>query len=129
VRNLETKVLAACAGSGLGAAFAQFMLWFLAVLVWHAPDTAKAADSAPALVPGPVAWLITVLVSVLGAYLGGYNAPHTFRPDLSESNGTVNVYNTTGSDTASVAASVASTLAAATDSPAPQPDAVAHVAP
>jgi len=77
---IEAKVIAAIAGGGLGGAVAQFLLWLLGVLVWHASNTADAATVATAAVPGPVSMLLVALIAAGGAGLAGYAAPHTSRP-------------------------------------------------
>lgn len=83
--NIEAKVVAAAAGSGVGAAVGTFLLWLLGVTVWGQPVAADAAAKAVSAVPGPVAGLLVIVVSVVGAALGGYRAPHTARADLGES--------------------------------------------
>ena len=77
---IEAKVIAAIAGGGLGGAVAQFLLWLLGVLVWHASNTADAATVATAAVPEPVSMLLVALIAAGGAGLAGYMAPHTSRP-------------------------------------------------
>jgi hypothetical protein len=76
---VETKVIAAIAGGGLGGAIGQFLLWLLGVFVWHASDAADKATEATAAVPGPVSVLLVALVAAGGAGLAGYAAPHTPR--------------------------------------------------
>jgi hypothetical protein len=78
--RVETKVVAAAGGSGAGATVATFTLWLLGVLAWHVPNSADRAGDAIAAVPSPVAGLILVVVSALGAALGGWLAPHTHLP-------------------------------------------------
>jgi hypothetical protein len=77
---IETKVIAAIAGGGLGGALGQFSLWLLGVLVWHASSSADKATAATAAVPGPVSMLLVALVAAGGAGLAGYSAPHTSLP-------------------------------------------------
>lgn len=79
---IETKVIAAAAGAGLGAAVAQFLLWVLGVTFWTVVPTAEHAKDAISAVPEPVSTLLVLVVSILGAAIGGYQAPHTQRPDL-----------------------------------------------
>lgn len=79
LKTIETKVIAAAAGSGAGAAVGGFVIWLLGVLVWHAPDSAGATEKAVASVPSPVAVLVTLALSVIGAAIAGYQAPHTDR--------------------------------------------------
>lgn len=80
--KIETKVIAAFAGSGIAAATGQLILWLLAIFVWHQPNTAKAATDAVSAVPEPVATWILIALAGIGAFLGGYFAPHTVRVDL-----------------------------------------------
>jgi hypothetical protein len=82
VRTIETKVLAAAAGGGVGGAVGAFILWLLGVLVWHQSSAAVDAPTAVAAVPPPVSELLLVLLAAGFAALGGYLAPHTPRPDL-----------------------------------------------
>ena len=85
MRVIETKVIAAAAGSGAGAAVGSFLLWLLGVVVWHMPDTAAHATDAVAAVPGPVSAVVLAGLSIAGSAVGGYAAPHTSRPDLTSS--------------------------------------------
>jgi hypothetical protein len=78
--TIESKVIAATAGSGAGAAVSAFVLWLLGITVWHVPNTADSAGSAISAVPTPVAGLIAIVLAVAGAFLAGYAAPHTDRP-------------------------------------------------
>ena len=80
--NIETKVIAAAAGSGLGAALSAFLLWVLGVTAFGAPGNADQVAKALAAVPEPVGALLAILVAIGGAFIGGYVAPHTHRPDL-----------------------------------------------
>ena len=79
---IEAKVIAAAWGAGLGGASSTFILWLLGFLCWGASPAADKATDAVAAVPQPVAALIFIAVASLGAGLGGYEAPHTDRPDL-----------------------------------------------
>lgn len=79
---IETKVIAAASGAGLGGAAGTCLLWLLGVFFWNASAAADHATEAVAAVPQPVAALIVILVGSLGAAIGGYEAPHTDRPDL-----------------------------------------------
>ena len=79
---IETKVIAAASGAGLGGAFGTFVLWFLGCLAWGAPWSADKATQAVAAVPEPVGALTVILVALVGSAIGGYEAPHTPRPDL-----------------------------------------------
>jgi hypothetical protein len=79
MKTIETKVIAAGAGAGLGSAVGTFLLWLLAVTVWNAPNSATNAASAVAAVPAPVADLVLVVLAVLGAVVSGYIAPHSIR--------------------------------------------------
>ncbi len=80
--TIEAKVIAAAAGSGLGAAVGTFLLWALGATVWGAPADAGHAATAAAAVPEPVGALLVIVVGILGAAVAGYAAPHTPRPDL-----------------------------------------------
>jgi len=82
--TIEAKVIAAAAGSGLGAAVGTFLLWALGATVWGAPADAGHAATAAAAVPEPVGALLVIVVGILGAAVAGYAAPHTPRPDLSQ---------------------------------------------
>jgi hypothetical protein len=81
--SIETKVIAAAAGSGLGAALSAFLLWIVGVFAFGASSAADQVPKALAAVPEPVGALLAILVAILGAFIGGYAAPHTSRPDLS----------------------------------------------
>ena len=83
MKNLETKVIAAMGGSGLGAALSAFLLWVVGVLAFGASSAADQVPKALAAVPEPVGALLAILVAIGGAFIGGYAAPHTHRPDLS----------------------------------------------
>lgn len=76
---IETKVIAATTGSGVGAAIGVFIIWLLGVLVWHGSSTSAEVANTMAAVPTPVADLILIAISVGSAFLGGYVAPHTHR--------------------------------------------------
>ena len=80
MNKVETKVVAATAGSGAGAVLASFGLWMLGVTVWHVDSGADHAGEAVAAVPSPVAGLILLVVSGLGAAVAGWLAPHTPQP-------------------------------------------------
>lgn len=80
--NIETKVLTAASGAGLGSAVGSFLLWLLGVLVWHQSASAESAAAAIGAVPSPVSLLVLAVLAVLGSFISGYLAPHTKRPDL-----------------------------------------------
>jgi hypothetical protein len=80
---IETKVVAATAGSGAGGVLATFTTWLLGVYVWGASPAADQAEAAVAAVPTPVAALVVVIVTAVGALIAGYAAPHTSRLDAS----------------------------------------------
>jgi hypothetical protein len=80
--NIETKVIAAAAGSGLGAALSAFLLWVLGITAFGASSAADQVPKALAAVPEPVGALLAILVAIGAAGIGGYVAPHTHRPDL-----------------------------------------------
>jgi hypothetical protein len=110
---IETKVIAAAGGAGLGGAVGTFALWLLGVLFWGSPASADKATVAVASVPEPVGALIVIVVSLVGAAFAGYRAPHTPRPDLH----------------AAPAAPVADVPAPAADVPAPADPAPVDPAP
>lgn len=76
-KRIETKVYGAVVGTALGGALATFLVWLLGVLVWHAPNTAAAADDALRAVPYPVSGLLLALLGLAGTAVGGYSAPRT----------------------------------------------------
>jgi hypothetical protein len=80
--TIEAKTVAGLAGGGAGSVVANFLLWTLGVMFWHAPSTAAQAETAIASVPAPVAALIGVVITAGSAGLAAYLAPHTMRPDL-----------------------------------------------
>ena len=82
MKTIESKVIAAAAGSGLGAALSAFLLWVVGVAAFGASSAADQVPKALAAVPEPVGALLAILVAILGAFIGGYAAPHTARPDL-----------------------------------------------
>lgn len=77
--TVETKVIAATAGGGIGAALGQFILWAMGVMFWGASASAEGATKALAAVPAPVSILLVTLVASVGALGAGYWAPHTSR--------------------------------------------------
>ena len=79
---VEAKVYAALAGGGIGGALGSFLLWLLGVSVWHVSSSAPQSAAANAAVPPPVADLLLILLPGGLAWLAGYLAPHTPRPDL-----------------------------------------------
>jgi len=80
--NIEAKVIAAAAGSGLAAALSAFLLWAVGVAAFGASGNADQVPKALAAVPEPVGALLAILVAIGGAFIGGYAAPHTHRSDL-----------------------------------------------
>ena len=82
MKAIESKVIAAAAGSGLGAALSAFLLWVVGVTAFGASSAADQVPKALAAVPEPVGALLAILVAIVGAFIGGYAAPHTPRPDL-----------------------------------------------
>lgn len=76
---IETKVVAATAGSVAGTAVGGFILWLLGVTVWHVSSAAEHAPQAVAAVPGPVSALLLFVIGAVGTAVGGYVAPHTPR--------------------------------------------------
>ena len=80
---VETKVVAGTAGAGAGAVVSQFVLWLLGCWAWGASWAAEKAVDAVAAVPGPVSALIVLVITVIGAYIAGWLAPHTHRPNPS----------------------------------------------
>lgn len=93
MRNIETKVIAAAAGSGLGSFLGSFLIWLMGVFLWHGSDAADKATDTAALVPIPVSALVLAVITIAGTYLAGYNAPHTARPDLGEADPSAGVQN------------------------------------
>jgi hypothetical protein len=83
VKALETKVLAGAVGAAGGGALGNFLLWVLGVTVWHTSAAASASNLAVSAVPAPVAGILLFVVPGVTAFVGGYLAPHTHRPDLS----------------------------------------------
>ncbi len=80
MKTIETKVIAAMAGGGAGAAVASFIAWLLGVTIWHASNTAGQAAQAVEAVPLPVSGFVGILLAALGALASGYAAPHTASP-------------------------------------------------
>lgn len=125
MKNIETKVIAATAGSGAGAAIGTFLLWLLGVTLWHASGSATAAANAVAAVPQPVADLVPIILSAIGGFVGGYLAPHTVRTDQAARTSSVTtapsgtVWITPASTTASTTAT--SVLTPTTVDPAVEP--------
>ena len=79
---VETKVVAGAAGAGAGAVISQFLVWLMGCWAWGADWAASKAVDAVAAVPAPVADLVLLTVTVVGAWFAAYRAPHTHRPDL-----------------------------------------------
>ena len=116
---IETKVIAAASGAGLGSAFGTFLLWLLGVLFWGTSAAADKATDAVAAVPEPVGALIVILVALTGSAIAGYRAPHTPRPDLHAATPvTTVVHNFTGGGSV---ADAAADLAFKMHDPAPAP--------
>ena len=78
---VEFKVVAGTSGAGAGFILSQFILWLLGCWAWGASWAADNAVKAIAAVPQPAAEMIGLVVTVIGAYIFGYLAPHTHRPD------------------------------------------------
>lgn len=72
---METKVWAAGAGAGAGGVLGTAADWALGVFVWHASDKATDTAAALAAVPLPIAALVGLGITVLGAAIAGYQAP------------------------------------------------------
>ena len=79
---IEAKVWAAAFGGTAGGVGGSFLMWILGAGLWHGGWAAAQAQTAQAAVPSPVASLIPIVLTFLGAFIGGYRAPHTPRPDL-----------------------------------------------
>jgi hypothetical protein len=79
---VEGKVWAATIGAGAGSAISAFLLWLLGVTIWHVQIGSDTAADAVAAVPFPVSGILTALITVGGAFISGYLAKHTHRPDL-----------------------------------------------
>lgn len=80
--TIETKVIAATAGGGIGAAVGQFLLWGMGVVFWGASANADKSTEALAAVPAPVSILLVTIVAAVGALAAGFWAPHTSRTVL-----------------------------------------------
>ena len=80
--TIESKVYAATLGSGAGTILSGFLLWILGVTFWGASSDAAQSVTAASAVPAPVAALVTLLLTIGGAFAAGYAAPHTSRPDV-----------------------------------------------
>jgi hypothetical protein len=76
---VETKVVAGAAGAGAGAVISQFVVWLMGCWAWGASWDASKAVDAVAAVPAPVADLVFLTITVIGAWIAGYKAPHTHR--------------------------------------------------
>jgi len=59
--TIETKVIAATAGSGFGAALSAFFLWIVGVFAFGASSSADQVPKALAAVPEPVGALLAIL--------------------------------------------------------------------
>jgi hypothetical protein len=77
---VEFKVVAGTSGAGAGFILSQFILWLLGCWAWGASWAADKAVDAIAAVPQPAAEMIGLVVTVIGAYVFGWLAPHTHRP-------------------------------------------------
>lgn len=77
---VEFKVVAGTAGAGAGFVVSQFVLWLLGCWAWGASWTAGKAVDAVTAVPKPAGDMIALTVTVVGAYVFGWLAPHTHRP-------------------------------------------------
>lgn len=75
ISTIETKVWAAGVGASAGAVIGTAADWGLGVWLWGADNSAAAADVAIKAVPTPIAALVALAVTFLGAVIGGYNAP------------------------------------------------------
>lgn len=70
---IEDKTKAAAFGAGAAGTVVAFVVWLLAQAFWHGRVD---------LVPEQVVALATLVIPAAGAFLGGYVARHTPRPDL-----------------------------------------------
>lgn len=77
---VEAKVWAATVGGGAGAVVSYALIWLLGVLVWDAPPDADSDMAAISAVPVPIASLVTLTVTAVGAFTAGWRAKHTPRP-------------------------------------------------
>lgn len=68
---IETKVIAATSGAGVGTAISGFILWIL--------DTYAFGDVP---VPDAIVVLVWAVVPISVTFLSGFFAKHTPRPDL-----------------------------------------------
>lgn len=82
--TIESKVYAATLGSGAGTILSGFLLWLLGITIWHSSSAATDAVAAVAAVPAPVAAVVTLLLAIGGTFIGGYLAPHTSRPVVTD---------------------------------------------
>lgn len=70
----EDKVKAATLGAGAAGTVTTFCLWALDCAFWN--------GDGPPDVPIPVVGLVGLIVPAAGAFIGGYVARHTPRPDV-----------------------------------------------
>jgi hypothetical protein len=120
VQTIETKVIAAAAGGGLGASVGAFVLWLLGVTAWHASNAAGSAGDAVAAVPTPVSGLVLAVLGLVGAALAGYLAPHTVRATVENTAPIQSAPSTSSMSTAQLADTArANTPADPTVSPSP----------
>lgn len=71
---VETKVKGATFGAGSGATIVAFLVWLMERYDWL-------TEASGALDPVVVA-MIVLVVSSIGAFVGGYVMPHMSRPEL-----------------------------------------------
>lgn len=80
---IETKIIAAAAGSGAGAAVSAFVLYLIGAGLYHASWTTDSGADAIKAVPIPVSGIVALLLVIVGAAGAGYGAPHTERAVIS----------------------------------------------
>lgn len=73
---VEAKVKAAATGAGVGVAVAEFVNWVI--------DRYAITPDVVGDLPAPVSVAVPLLVAAGLAWLAGYRARHTARPDLGE---------------------------------------------
>lgn len=80
--TVERKVVAGTAGAAGGGVLGTFVVWLLGVVAFGGSADAAAVEETLAAVPYPVSGVVVPVVAAAAAYLSGWWARHTPRPDL-----------------------------------------------
>lgn len=79
---VEAKVNAGAAGAAGGGVVGTFVVWVMGWLLFGGSADASAVEATLAAVPAPVVGVVVPVVAAGVAWVAGFLAKHTPRPDL-----------------------------------------------